>query len=155
MTQDTSFDMRPTEVAQQVLDGLKSIPTATVYNAVRYFGSPVNVCEGLVCFTPGARFAARARTLRFLPIRPDLVSELCKGEHVPEYAARGRCGPGDVLVADIMGNERDVVGGDVKLLQLAMWTSHGSVDGLSPHYEAASKASGLMPSRWVCRRIGL
>jgi hypothetical protein len=35
------------------------------------------------------------------------------------------------------------------------WTSHGSVDSLSPHYEAASKASGLMPSRWVCRRIGL
>jgi putative transposase len=38
---------------------------------------------------------------------------------------------------------------------LKIWTSHGSVDGLSPHYEAASKASGLMPSRWVCRRIGL
>lgn len=127
MTQDTSFDMQPVEVAQEVLDGLKSIPTATVYNAVRYFGSLVNVCEGLACFTPGARFAARARTLRFLPIRPDLVNELGRGENVPEYAAMGRCGPGDVLVADIMGNQRDVVGGDVKLLQLAMNKADGVI----------------------------
>ncbi len=127
MTQEKSFAMQSVVVTQDVLDGLKTIPTATVYNAVRYFGSPLNVCEGLVCFTPGTRFAARARTLRFLPIRPDLLSELGRGEHAPEYLAMGRCGKGDVLVADIMGNERDVVGGDVKLLQLAMNGADGVI----------------------------
>ena len=51
---------------------------------------------------------------------------------------------------------RDAAAKAVQQLQEAQeWTSHGSVDSLSPHYEAASKASGLMPSRWVCRRIGL
>ena len=37
MAQDLSFDMRPTEVSQEILDGFKTIPTATVYNAVRHF----------------------------------------------------------------------------------------------------------------------
>ena len=80
------FDMRPVEVRQDVLDGLKALPTATVYSAVRQFGSPFNVCEGLVNLTPGTRLAARARTLRFLPIRADLVSERPAGEHSPSMS---------------------------------------------------------------------
>ncbi len=124
----TTFDMRPVEVSQQVLDGLKSIPTATVYGGLRQFGSTVNVCEGLMNFTPGKeRFAARARTLRFLPTRADLIAEKATGEHAVEYVAMGRCGPGDVLVADIMGLTREVVAGDVKLLQLAMNNADGVV----------------------------
>ena len=42
------FYMGPVEVPQDVLDGLKALPTATVYSAVRQFGSPFIVCEGLV-----------------------------------------------------------------------------------------------------------
>ena len=127
MVQDPSFDMRPTEVSQQTLDGLKTIPTATVYNAVRHFGSPVNVCEGLVRLTPGTRFAARARTLRFLPIRADLLAEVGTGPEAPEYLAMGRCGRGDALVVDLMGNTRDVVGGDVTRLELAMNHADGVI----------------------------
>ena len=127
MSTGNTFDMKPVHVGQDVLDGLKSIPTATVYNAVRYFGSAVNVCEGLVNFTPGKRMAARAKTLRFLPIRADVLQDKGAGENSPEYLAMGRCGPGDVLVADIMGNVKDVVAGDVKLLQLAMNKADGIV----------------------------
>ena len=76
-----TFDMRPVEVAQEVLDGLKSIPSVTVYSGVRNFGSALCVCEGLANLTPGRqRFAARARTLRFLPLRPDLASERTGGD---------------------------------------------------------------------------
>ena len=123
----TTFDMKPVEVSQEVLDGLKAIPTATVYNAVRHFGSHFNVCEGLVNLTPGQRLAARARTLRFLPNRADIISERPPGEHSTEYVAMGRCGPGDVLVTDISGSRKDVVAGDVKLLQLAMNNADGVV----------------------------
>ena len=123
-----AFDMKPVDVPQEVLDGLKSIPTVTVYSGVRDFGSPLNVCEGLIKLTPGRqRFAARARTLRFLPVRPDLASERTGGESDPEYVAMGRCGRGDVLVADIMGSRKDVVAGDVKLLQLSMNHADGVV----------------------------
>ena len=123
----TTFDMTPVEVSQEVLDGLKALPTATVYGGVRHFGSPYTVCEGLKNFTPGQRLAARARTLRFLPPRADIVSERPTGESSTEYEAMARCGPGDVLVADIYGSERDVVAGDVKLLQLAMNNADGVV----------------------------
>jgi len=126
-----TFDMKPVEVSQDILEGLKSIPTATVYNALRSFGSSFCVCEGLqnyTPFTPGKeRFAARARTLRFMPIRQDMVSDKLGGENSPEYIAMGRCGPGDVLVTDIGGSLQDVVAGDVKLLQLAMNNADGVV----------------------------
>ena len=123
----TTFDMTPVEVPQETLDGLKALPTATVYNAVRNFGSPQTVCEGLINFTPGTRLSARARTLRFLPVRADLIAERPTGEHSTEYVAMGRCGPGDVLVADVSGSRKDVVAGDVKLLQLAMNNADGVV----------------------------
>ncbi|NQW18139.1 MAG: hypothetical protein HQ478_11710 [Chloroflexi bacterium] len=122
-----TFDMKPVEVPQSILDGFKLIPTATVYNACRSFGHPNCVLEGIRPFITEGRFAARARTLRFLPIRPDLSAEMGKGENTPEYIAMGRCGPGDVLVADIMSLERDVVAGDVKLLQLKMNNADGVI----------------------------
>lgn len=129
MADHQPFDMTPVEVPQAVLDGFKTIPTATVYSAVRYYsgGSIVHVCEGLARYTQGGRFAARARTLRFLPMRPDILAEVKIGEDAPEYIAMGRCGPGDVLVTDIMGSKQDVVGGDVKLLQLAMNRAEGVI----------------------------
>lgn len=122
-----TFDMTPVHIPQETLDAFKKLPTATIYSAVRYLGSPVNVCEGLKNFTPGKRLAARAKTLRFLPTRPDIFKETKIGENSPEYLAMGRCGPGDVLVADLMGLEQDVVAGDVKLLQLAMNNADGVV----------------------------
>ena len=127
MTTGPEFDMKPVEVPQSVLDGLKLLPTATVYGAVRRFGSPLNVCEGVKPFTPGQKMAARARTLRFLPERPDLLAETSLGEDSPEYIGMARCGPGDVLVADIMGDKKTVVAGDVKLLQLKMSNADGVV----------------------------
>ena len=127
----TQPNMNPVEVTQDVLERFKAIPTATVYNAVRAFGSEYCVCEGinnLTPFVPGqTRFAARARTLRFMPKRPDIDAESPGGVNTPEYLAMGRCGPGDVLVADIGGRVQDVVGGDVKLLQMAMNKADGVV----------------------------
>ena len=119
--------MKPVHVPDEVLEGFKKLPTATVYNAVRFFGSTLCVCEGLKNFTPGKKLAARARTLRFLPHRDDLKADTPPGEDSPEYVAMGKCGPGDVLVADLQGRMQDVVGGDVKLLQLAMKNADGVV----------------------------
>ncbi|SUZ59455.1 uncharacterized protein METZ01_LOCUS12309 [marine metagenome] len=127
MSDNPSFEMKPTYVPDEVLDGLKKLPTATVYNAVRYFGSILCVCEGLQNFTPGQKMAARAKTLRFLPHRADLKADTAAGENAPEYVAMGKCGPGDVLVADLQGRAQDVVAGDVKLLQLKMNRADGVV----------------------------
>ncbi len=122
-----TFDMKPVHVPDEVLEGLKKLPTATVYNAVKFFGSPLCVCEGLQNYTMGKKMAARARTLRFLPNRDDLKADTPAGENSPEYVAMGKCGPGDVLVADIAGDVKTVVAGDVKLLQLKMNNADGVV----------------------------
>ena len=84
----TQPSMNPVEVSQEMLERFRAIPTATVYNAVRAFGSDYCVCEGinnLTPFTPGKeRFAARARTLRFMPKRPDIVAESPGGINIAE-----------------------------------------------------------------------
>jgi regulator of RNase E activity RraA len=83
--------------------------------------------EKVYPMTPGKRLAARARTLRYLPPRPDLMARLEVGENAPEYRAMARCGPGDVLVADMFGTPRACIFGDVKALQLKMNQAEGIV----------------------------
>ncbi|MBT5476462.1 MAG: hypothetical protein HOK43_06340, partial [Chloroflexi bacterium] len=75
MSDIPTFEMKPVHVPDEVLEGFKKLPTATVYNAVRYFGSTLCVCEGLENLTKGRKLAARAHTLRFLPNRADLLAE--------------------------------------------------------------------------------
>jgi len=50
--------------------------------------------------THGRKIAARARTLSFLPPRPDMAAALRRGEDSPEFEAMETCGLGDVLVVD-------------------------------------------------------
>ena len=115
-------------VSDEVLARFRKLPTATTWAAVaNVAGVPKPFMEGVRNFTPGKRLAARARTLRFLPPRPDLDVETKVGEESPEYKAMDRCGPGDVLVADLMGKQWAAVAGDVKLLQLKMNGADGLV----------------------------
>lgn len=119
--------MKKVEISQNVLDGFIKLPTATVFNAVSSLGSPRCVMQRVRTFTPGHPMAARARTLRFLPMRPDLIEINPAGEGSAEYEAMSRCGPGDVLVADMMNMRWSAVGGDVKLVQLQMNNADGIV----------------------------
>ena len=115
-------------VSDEILARFRKLPTATTWAAVsNVAGVPKPFMEGVRNFTPGKRLAARARTLRFLPPRPDLDVETKVGEESPEYKAMDRCGPGDVLVADLMGKQWAAVAGDVKLLQLKMNGADGLV----------------------------
>ena len=123
---DRSF--APVDVSDDILDRFRKLPIATTWAAVaNVAGVTLPFMEGVRNFTPGKRLAARARTLRFLPPRPDLDVETKIGEDSPEYRAMARCGPGDVLVADLMGKQWAAVAGDVKLLQLKMNKADGLV----------------------------
>ncbi len=145
----------PIDVPQTVLDRYKQVPVATVWQVVqKKAGVPLPFMEGVRPFTPGQRLAARARTLRFLPPRPDLVAEVKLDAESPEYKAMNRCGPGDVLVADLMGNPKPVVAGDVKLLQLKLNNADGVVtDGairdldvlIEEHYDLIVYAQARSP----------
>ena len=124
----TERSFEPVHVEQEILDRFKQLPVATIWNHVmRDANVPLPFMEDVYPWTPGKRLAARARTLRFLPPRPDLIQEVRLGEDSPEYRAMASCGPGDVLVADIMGAKRACIFGDVKAIQLKMNQADGIV----------------------------
>jgi 5-oxopent-3-ene-1,2,5-tricarboxylate decarboxylase/2-hydroxyhepta-2,4-diene-1,7-dioate isomerase len=122
--------MQPVHVEDWILEEFKKLPVATIWGTVQStLGVPFPFMEGVnLIFSPGQkRLAARARTLRFHPMRPDLIAEVRDNENSPEYRAMARCGPGDVLVADQQGVRYAGIAGDVKLLQLKMNNAEGVV----------------------------
>ncbi len=119
--------MADQEISQDILERYRKVTVATVYGGVRRLGYEPCFMRGVQNFTPGQKLVGRARTLRFVPPRPDIMKEVHKGEDSPEYHAMGACGPGDVLVCDAMGKRYAAIGGDVKLLQLQMNGAEGVV----------------------------
>jgi 5-oxopent-3-ene-1,2,5-tricarboxylate decarboxylase/2-hydroxyhepta-2,4-diene-1,7-dioate isomerase len=119
------------EISQTLIDRYKKVTSATVYGGVRRLGYEPCFMRGVESFTPGAKLVGRARTLRFIPPRPDIMKETHRGADSPEYQAMGSCGPGDVLVVDGMGRKYAAIGGDVKLLQLKMVGGEGMVTDAS------------------------
>jgi regulator of RNase E activity RraA len=77
--------------------------------------------------TPGKRLVGRARTLRFVPTRPDFVEEMPSGEEWLPYQAMALCKEGDVLVVDAQFHGEVAVAGDVMLLQLKIQNAEGIV----------------------------
>ena len=75
---------KPIEVNKELLERFKKVPVATVWGCLHnYLGVPLPFMENVKPMTPNKRLAARARTLRFLPPRPDIDSETKVGEKSP------------------------------------------------------------------------
>lgn len=115
------------DITRELIERYKKVSAATVYSGVRRLGYEPCFMRGVKNFTPGRTLVGRARTLRFIPPRPDIIAETHRGESSPEYEAMGSCEPGDVLVCDGMGRVYAAIGGDVKLLQLKMRGAAGIV----------------------------
>jgi regulator of RNase E activity RraA len=101
-----------TFVSDQVIERFKKFSSATAYSAVwrlqskskgEWFATAdYKLClmRGVWPMTPGTKLVGRARTLRFVPARPELLEITRRGADSPEYRAMGKCGPGDILVAE-------------------------------------------------------
>jgi regulator of RNase E activity RraA len=99
-------------VSDELLQRFRRITSATAYSAVWRLAPPAGqewfasanyqlcLMRGVKQQTPGKRLIGRARTLRFVPSRPDLLKITRRGGDSPEYRAMARCGPGDVLVVE-------------------------------------------------------
>jgi regulator of RNase E activity RraA len=128
---------------EKLLARYRRVAVATVYSGVHQMGYDPCFMRGVAAFTPGQHLVGTARTLRFVPPRPDIQEETQQGERSPEYLAMGSCGPGDVMVMDALGKAHASVGGDVKLLQLKMVGAEGVVtDGAIRDLDAV-KSYGL------------
>ena len=99
-------------ITDELLERFRRVTSATAYSGVWRLAPPggqewfasanYQLClmRGVKAFTPGRRLVGRARTLRFVPARPDLLRITRRGAESPEYRAMALCGPGDVLVVE-------------------------------------------------------
>jgi len=114
-------------ITREMIERYKGVAVATVYSGVSRLGYDPCFMREIQNLTPGRALVGRARTLRFIPPRPDIILDTHLGEDSPEYHAMGSCEPGDVLVCDGMGRKYAAIGGDVKRLQLKMRGAAGIV----------------------------
>ena len=119
--------MSSTDVPQALLERYKRVAIPTVEDVLRSKGYVNIFMEGVRPLTPGKRLAARARTLRYVPSRPDFRKVVSRGEESPPYQAMALCGLGDALVVDALRFPDIGVVGDVMLLQLQMGNAEGIV----------------------------
>ncbi len=129
------------DITRELIERYKKVSAATVYSGVRRLGYEPCFMRGVKNFTPGRTLVGRARTLRFIPPRPDIIAETHRGESSPEYEAMGSCEPGDVLVCDGMGRvyaairDLDIVQGYGLTVFAGDRTPMGGADEIEP-YEA-------------------
>jgi 5-oxopent-3-ene-1,2,5-tricarboxylate decarboxylase/2-hydroxyhepta-2,4-diene-1,7-dioate isomerase len=92
------------------LEGLKTSRIVTSLQQLGYVGQ---FMTGVRPITPADSFVGKARTLRLLPTRPDVVKAMqADRSRNPNRVAVDQTQPGDVLVIDARGVTNHAVGGD-------------------------------------------
>ncbi|UOE44365.1 fumarylacetoacetate hydrolase family protein [Agromyces larvae] len=127
------------ELTDDLRAQLSSVAVATLSVALRKRGYHDVFIEGVHANLPGARIVGRARTLRFIPARPDLFQS-----HGGGYNAQKRAfdsvGPGEVLVVDARGERGTGTVGDVLALRAKVRGAAGIVtDGGVRDFDAVAE----------------
>ncbi|KAA9159032.1 hypothetical protein FPZ12_021005 [Amycolatopsis acidicola] len=95
-----------------VRTGLTTVSVATLSAQLRQRGLNNVTVDGVYPAKPGARFAGRARTLRYLPHREDLFAERGGGFNAQKRAIES-LGDGEVLVMEARGERGSGTIGDI------------------------------------------
>ena len=90
------------EPGEDVVRGLTTVAVATLSAQLRRRGLNHVHIDGVHPARPGAKFAGRARTLRYLPLREDLFAARGGGFNAQKRAIEA-IGPGEVLVMEARG----------------------------------------------------
>ena len=106
----------PAEGPDELLIGLGRVAVATLSAQLRRRGLNDVSVDGVHPARPGSRFAGRARTLRYLPHRPDLFAEHGGGFNAQKRAIES-VGPGEVLVMEARGERGTGTIGDILALR--------------------------------------
>ncbi len=115
----------------KIIDSLRGLPTAAVYDALMFFGVRRCFATGLTSMTPGHSMIGPAVTIRYLPTREDLLPAN-EEERITwaDFQALEFARPGDVLVFDVGGSMRAAVLGDVFATRLRVQGALGAaIDG--------------------------
>jgi 5-oxopent-3-ene-1,2,5-tricarboxylate decarboxylase / 2-hydroxyhepta-2,4-diene-1,7-dioate isomerase len=114
------------ELTDDLRELLGSVGVATLSVQLRKRGYTDVFLEGVLPNRPGARVVGPARTLRFIPFRPDLFERRGGGFNAQKVAF-DTVGPGEVLVIDARGERGTGTVGDVLALRAQVRGAAGIV----------------------------
>ena len=130
------------ELTQERRNKLASVATATLSAQLRKRGFDDMSIDGVRPTQPGKKMVGRARTLRFIPARPDLFAS-----HGGGYNAQKRAfdtlKPGDVLVIEARGEAATGTVGDILALRAQVLGAAGIVTDGGIRDLAAVSALGI------------
>ncbi|MEO5921461.1 MAG: fumarylacetoacetate hydrolase family protein, partial [Pseudolysinimonas sp.] len=116
----------PSPLSDELREQLGSVSVATLSVQLRQRGYDDTSIDGVASLRPGVRFAGTARTLRYVPFRPDLFAE-----HGGGFNAQKRLfdtvGPGEVIVIEARGDASAGTVGDVLALRAQIRGAAGIV----------------------------
>lgn len=114
------------ELDARLAADLLSVGTATLSSQLRKRGYDAVSIDGVRSSRPGSHMVGRARTLRFVPFRPDLFAESGGGFNAQKRAFDG-LGSGDILVIDARGETGTGTVGDILALRAQVLGAAGIV----------------------------
>lgn len=114
------------ELTDDLRERLARVGVATLSVALRKRGYHDVVVEGVHALRAGDRIVGRARTLRFIPFRPDLFASHGGGFNAQKRAFDA-VEPGEVLVVEARGERRTGTVGDVLALRAKVRGAAGVV----------------------------
>ena len=92
---------------------LARAPLEAVWSQLAAKGYEHCFINELEALHPDRRLVGRARTIRYLPTRPDLRDEIYSNRKQLNYVSAEEAEPGDVLVFDAGGDTRSAVSGEI------------------------------------------
>jgi 5-oxopent-3-ene-1,2,5-tricarboxylate decarboxylase / 2-hydroxyhepta-2,4-diene-1,7-dioate isomerase len=113
-------------LSEELLAQLRSVSVATLSVQLRQRGYHDASIDGVAALRPGARFAGPARTLRYVPFRPDLFAEKGGGFNAQKRLF-DTVGTGEVIVIEARGDASAGTVGDVLALRAQVRGAAGIV----------------------------
>ena len=101
------------EADRVLFDKLARAPLEAVWAQLESRGYEHCFINELDALHPDRRLVGRARTMRYLPTRPDLREEIYSKRQQLNYVSAEEAQPGDVLVYDAGGDTRSAVSGEI------------------------------------------
>ena len=101
------------EADRVLFDKLARAPLEAVWAQLESRGYEHCFINELDALHPDRRLVGRARTMRYLPTRPDLREEIYSKRKQLNYVSAEEAQPGDVLVFDAGGDTRSAVSGEI------------------------------------------
>ncbi|MBX3099553.1 MAG: fumarylacetoacetate hydrolase family protein [Salinibacterium sp.] len=105
---------------------LEATPVSTLSSALRKRGHVDIFIDGVTTNQPGTRIVGQARTLRFVPFRPDLFASRGGGFNAQKQAFDS-VGAGEILVIDARGERETGTVGDILALRARLRGAAGIV----------------------------